>query len=626
MNYLSADNLSKSFGTKILFEGLTLGLDRGQKAALVGRNGCGKTTLLRILAGKETSDEGSVSIRGGIRSAFLDQNPEFGNATTAFEAVFTGDDPRLRVVREYEELQSHSDPDPDKLQRVMDDMETYKAWDYEARVREILGQVGITRMDQDINELSGGQRKRLALARVLIQDPDLLILDEPTNHLDTDTIEWLEEYLSDRNMTLILVTHDRYFLDRVCNTIIEMDQGQVFKYEGSYEFFLEKREERQHREDSDTSRARNLLRTELEWLRRQPKARTTKSKARIDAAHELMVRAVGPQREGTVMMNFEARRTGNKILEIEHLSKAWGDLVILDDFSYVFKRGERIGIVGQNGIGKTTFLDIISNRETPDSGTSVAGETISFGYYQQEGLDFKPGQKVIEVITAAAEQVQMGKGEVLGASQALTMFGFPPNVQYQPVELLSGGEKRRLFLLRILMEQPNFLILDEPTNDLDIITLNTLEQFLASFPGCLLIVSHDRYFLDKLCDQLFIFEGEGKIKPFNGTFRDYREKRAADLAAKRSGKIEPVVLPKEEAKPKKQEEKKLSFKEQREYEQLEAEISKLEARKLELGEMMNAGKGDFSALQAWAAELEKLGAELEAKEMRWLELADRVNQ
>ena len=350
MNYLSADNLSKSFGTKILFEGLTLGLDRGQKAALVGRNGCGKTTLLRILAGKETSDEGSVSIRGGIRSAFLDQNPEFGNATTAFEAVFTGDDPRLRVVREYEELQSHSDPDPDKLQRVMDDMETYKAWDYEARVREILGQVGITRMDQDINELSGGQRKRLALARVLIQDPDLLILDEPTNHLDTDTIEWLEEYLSDRNMTLILVTHDRYFLDRVCNTIIEMDQGQVFKYEGSYEFFLEKREERQHREDSDTSRARNLLRTELEWLRRQPKARTTKSKARIDAAHELMVRAVGPQREGTVMMNFEARRTGNKILEIEHLSKAWGDLVILDDFSYVFKRGERIGIVGQNGM------------------------------------------------------------------------------------------------------------------------------------------------------------------------------------------------------------------------------------------------------------------------------------
>lgn len=627
MNYISADHLSKSFGTKMLFEDLTFGLSRGDKVALVGRNGCGKTTLLRILAGKESTDSGNVSVRNGIRTAFLDQNPSFGDAQTAFEAVFSGDDPRLAVVRDYEQLQNTPDVDPKRMQKVIDQMEAHKAWDYEARVKEILGQVGISRLDQAITELSGGQRKRLALARVLIQDPDLLILDEPTNHLDTDTIEWLEEYLGSKNMTLILVTHDRYFLDRVCNCIFEIDQGQVYRYDGSYEDFLEKKDDRMTREDNDTARARNLLRTELEWLRRQPKARGTKSKARIDAAHELMEKAQAPIREGSIQLNFDAKRLGGKILELEHVSKSWGDLCLVDDFSYVFKKGERIGIVGPNGVGKSTFLDLLTQRTAPDKGTIDAGETVAFGYYAQHGLNFKPGQKVIEVITDAAEQISMGKGEVLGASQALNLFGFPPSMQYQPVDLLSGGERRRLFLLRILMEQPNFLILDEPTNDLDIITLNTLEQFLGAYNGCLLIVSHDRYFLDKLCDQLFLFEGEGEIKPFNGTFREYRARKAAQAAAKSSTPApSPVAAPvREEVRVQKRDEsKKLSFKEQKEYEGLEAEIAKLEGRKAELLELMNGGTPDFSALQKWSAELETLGQSLEEKEMRWLELAERA--
>jgi ATP-binding cassette subfamily F protein uup len=629
MNYLSANALSKSFGTKILFDGLTLGLSRGQKAALVGRNGCGKSTLLRILAGKETPDSGEVSLRNGIRSAFLDQNPEFGTATTAFEAVFSGDDPRLSVVRRYEELQNDPNPDPDALHHVIDEMEAYKAWDYEAKVKEILGQVGISRLDQNIEELSGGQRKRLALARVLIQEPDLLILDEPTNHLDTDTIEWLEEYLATRNMTLILVTHDRYFLDRVCNEILEIENGQVYRYEGDYEDFLEKKDERMTREDNDTSRARNLLRTELEWLRRQPKARGTKSKSRIDAAHVLMEKAQAPVREGAIQLNFDSKRLGGKILELEHVDKAWDDLVLLDDFSYVFKKGERIGIVGPNGVGKTTFLDLITGLTTLDKGSISTGETVSFGYYRQQGLNFKMGQRVIDVITDAAEQISMGKGEVLGASQALTLFGFPPAMQYQPVDLLSGGEKRRLFLLRILMEQPNFLILDEPTNDLDIITLNTLEQFLMAFGGCLLIVSHDRYFLDKLCDQLFIFEGAGQIKPYNGNFRDYRAMLAARKAAAREASNRPAtpVAPIKETppEPKREEKSRLSYKEQKEYENIEAEIATLEARRSDLMLMMNTGTAEFAVLQTWADEIEQIGKQLEAKEMRWLELAERAN-
>jgi ABC transport system ATP-binding/permease protein len=627
MNYLSANDLSKSFGTKPLFEGLTLGLSRGQKAALVGRNGCGKSTLLRILAGKESADSGDVSLRNGIRSAFLDQNPEFGTATTAFEAVFSGDDPRLSVVRRYEELQNDPNPDPDALHHVIDEMEAHKAWDYEAKVKEILGQVGISRLDQGIEELSGGQLKRLALARVLIQEPDLLILDEPTNHLDTDTIEWLEEYLASKNMTLILVTHDRYFLDRVCNEILEIEQGQVYRYEGDYEQFLEKKDERMTREDNDTSRARNLLRTELEWLRRQPKARGTKSKARIDAAHVLMEKAAAPVREGAIQLNFDVKRLGGKILELEHVDKSWDDLRLLDDFSYVFKKGERIGIVGPNGVGKTTFLDLITGLTEVDAGTISTGETVSFGYYRQQGLNFKMGQKVIDVITDAAEQISMGKGEVLGASAALTLFGFPPAMQYQPVDLLSGGEKRRLFLLRILMEQPNFLILDEPTNDLDIITLNTLEQFLMAFGGCLLIVSHDRYFLDKLCDQLFIFEGGGQIKPYNGNYRDYRALVAANKAAAKeaaSRPAQPAPAVKQAPKEVKREEKRLSFKEQREYEGIEAEIAKLETRRSDLMLMMNTGSADFAVLQAWSEEIEQIGKQLEAMELRWLELAERA--
>ena len=623
MNYLSATELSKAYGTNVLFEDMTFGVSRGQKIALVGRNGCGKSSLLRILAGKDKPDTGEVSFRKGIRTAFLDQNPDFGLAKTVFQAVFTGDDPKLTVIREYERLSNLEDADPEKLQHVMDLMEVNSAWDYESRVQEVLGRLGLHDMEQGMAELSGGQLKRLALARVLIQEPDFLVLDEPTNHLDTETIEWLEGHLAASNVTLMLVTHDRYFLDRVCNEVMELDRGEVFRYQGDYENFLERKFEREAARDADAARANNLLRKELEWLRRQPKARTTKSKARIGAADVLMDRAKGQRKVDDISLNFKAQRLGGKILELDKVAKAYDDLVLIQNFSHVFKKGERIGIVGPNGVGKTTFLNILTGELQPDSGEVDTGQTVAFGYYAQHGLSFKPGQLVLDVITDAAEQIKMGTGETLGASQALTLFGFPPAMQRNHVADLSGGEKRRLFLLRVLMEQPNFLILDEPTNDLDLITLNTLEQFLLAFGGCLMIVSHDRYFLDKLCDHLFIFEGNGVIKPFPGTFRQYREKKALETKTKIAEKEVPKVE-KKDTRVQQRSEKKLSYKEQKEYEGLEGEIAGLEEEKAELVAKINLGSDDYQELQVWSKALETLNLTLVEKEDRWLELADRA--
>jgi ATP-binding cassette subfamily F protein uup len=621
MNYLSANGLSKAYGPKVLFENLTFGVSKGQKIALVGRNGCGKTTLLRILAGKDTGDSGEVSLRNGIRTAFLDQEPDFADAQTVMDAIFTGDDPRLAVIRQFRKLSRDPKADPEALQKAMEQMDLHHTWDYESTVEETLGKLGVERTDQAVSELSGGQRKRVALARVIIQEPDFLVLDEPTNHLDTDTIEWLEGYFAASTVTLILVTHDRYFLDRVCNEVAELEGGQMFRYEGDYENFLSKKSERESARDQDVSRAQNLLVKELEWLRRQPKARTTKSKARIDAADDLMDRARGPRRDDGIQLNFKAQRLGGKILELHRIRKAYDQLVLVNNFSYVFKKGERIGVVGPNGIGKSTFMEILTGRLEPDAGRVETGQTVQFGYFRQDGLVFKSGQLVLDIIVEAAEYITMGTGEKLTASQALTLFGFPPPAQRTHVSELSGGEKRRLYLLRVLMEQPNFLILDEPTNDLDLITLNTLEQFLLAYNGCLMIVSHDRYFLDKLCDHLFIFEGEGRIKPFPGTYREYRERKADEARQK------PAEAPKPEkadTRVYQRDEKKLSYKEQREYESLEGEIAELEAKKEQLTEQINAGTEDYQELMAWSEELEQVNQSLEEKEDRWLELADRA--
>lgn len=625
MNYLSAELLSKSYGPKTLFENLTFGINRGQKIALVGRNGCGKSSLLRILAGIDQADKGQVSIRNGIRVEFLVQAPDFDEADTVMDAVFSGDDPILSTVRAYQAITSGKETDPDKMQRTMENMENLQAWDYENRCKEILGKLGVHQLDQPIQELSGGQKKRVALAKVLVHEPDFLILDEPTNHLDTDSIEWLENHLAASKVTLMLVTHDRYFLDRVCNEIMELDKGEAFRYVGDYEHFLTKKSEREVKEAGDAAKASNLLRKELEWLRRQPKARTTKSKAKVEMVHGLIDDAVGPAADKGLQMSFESRRLGSKIIEIDHLSKAYGDLVLIDDFNYVFKKKERIGIVGPNGVGKSTFVNLLTNRIEPDKGTVVAGETIQFGYFTQTGLDFKEGDLVIDVIKDAAEYISMGKGDRLPASQALTLFGFPPPMQRNHVSELSGGEKRRLYLLRVLMEQPNFLILDEPTNDLDLITMNTLEEFLLGFEGCLVIVSHDRYFLNKLCDHLFVFEGEGKIRDFPGNYAQYREKKAQEEAE--AGSPPPASSKdKREKEAPQSDSRKLSFNEKREYESLENEIEELEGKKADLIGLINGGETDYEKITAWSTELEATNALLEEKSDRWLELAERAEE
>lgn len=614
-----------SYGDRVLFRDLTFGISKGDKVALLGRNGCGKSTLLRILAGKENPDDGGVSLRKGIRTEFLDQEPVFDPEMDVRTALFTGEDPVLKVVARYETLSKADNPDPDAWQQAMEDMDQHNAWDYEARVEEVLGRLGIHKLTQPVKELSGGQQRRLALARVLIQEPDFIILDEPTNHLDIDTVEWLEQFLSGSTLTVLLVTHDRYFLDNICNHLIELDQGQAYFYKGNYTYFLEKKAEREAQQDLDSDKARNLLRKELDWLRRQPKARTTKSKARIDAAHQLQEDARYASREKDIQLNFAARRLGSKILELHHISKAYPNLNLLDDFSYNFKKGERIGIVGPNGVGKTTFLNIVTGKQDPDQGEVITGDTIRFGYYTQKGLEFKPGQLILDVIKEKAENVQMGTGEVLSVAQVLTLFGFPPPRQNTHVSELSGGEKRRLHLLRVLMDQPNFLILDEPTNDLDLITLNTLEEFLTGFPGCLILVSHDRYFLDKLSDHTFVFEGKGIIKPFPGTYRQYKVSKEREESERKKAEQQKEKAPAEKKNNTWRDntsKKKLSYKEQKEYEALTEEIEQLEAQKAQLTEQLNGGSQDHETLTKWATELETLSQTLEEKEERWLELAE----
>jgi ATP-binding cassette subfamily F protein uup len=627
MNYLSADNISKSFGDRWLFKNLSFGISQGQRIVLVGVNGSGKTTLLNVLAGFLPPDGGSVSVRKEITIGYLGQNPVFDEDLTVQQNIFSGQNATLDLIREYEAAMANHNTSAEKMQELMERMDELQAWDFEVKVKQVLSKLGINNLDAVVKTLSGGQRKRVAMARVLIDEPNLLIMDEPTNHLDLDTIEWLEGLLSTQNTTLLMVTHDRYFLDRVANEIVELDNGELYSYKGNYSYFLEKKAEREEAAVAETEKARNLMRKELEWIRRMPKARGTKAKYRVDAFEELKEKAAkktsGPQLE----LSVKTTRQGGKIMEVDHISKFFGEQKVVDNFSYVFKKKDRIGVVGPNGAGKSTFLNMLTGKLQPDAGTIDAGQTTVFGYYTQDELTFKDDQRVIDIVKEIAEVVEMANGEVITASQFLQHFQFAPPQQYTFVSKLSGGEKRRLQLLRVLIKNPNFLILDEPTNDLDIITLNILEDFLLNFGGCLLIVSHDRYFMDRLVEHLFVFEGEGQIRNFAGNYTDYREwLKEQEKQEKQEQETKKAAAPVPEKKQEQPNSKrKATFAEQKEYEQLEKEIAKLEARKTDLIATMNAGTTtDHAQLTAWATELEQINEQLEEKEFRWLELAEII--
>ncbi len=527
MNYLSAENISKAFGAQVLFSGLTFGLEKGDRTALIARNGTGKTTLLRILGGKEQQDTGEYTFRNGIKVAFLEQLPELENALTIDALILTANTPVISVIRRYEQAvaessRTHSAASMQLLEAATAEMDRVQGWDYDRRMKQLLDLFRITDTSQQVASLSGGEKKRLALSLVLLDEPDFLILDEPTNHLDTDMIEWLERYLSRTQLTLLMVTHDRYFLDRVCNRILELDRGKLYAYNGNYEYFLEKRVERQLQQQTEIDKAGQLMKKELEWLRRMPKARTGKSKSRIDAFSGIREKAMSRLDEGELQLQVKVPRLGGKIKELKHISKRYDDQVLVDDFSYKFSKGERLGIIGRNGTGKTTFLDLVSGAEEPDNGSIDTGATLVTGYYRQINPDWKPGQRVIDAVREIAEIVELKDGRTISASQFLEHFMFPPEAQYKMISKLSGGELRRLHLLTVLIRNPNFLILDEPTNDLDLFALNKLEEFLLGYGGCLVIVSHDRYFLDKLTDHLFIFEGNGRIRDHYGSYSDYR--------------------------------------------------------------------------------------------------------
>ncbi len=620
MNYLSAENVSRNIGERWIFKSLFFGLQKGEKVALIGKNGTGKTTLMETLMGMQTPDDGKISIRKGIRVGYLPQNPVFSEKEEVLNYLFSDDLPSAVAIKAYEKAILSGDPK--ELEDSFALMELNNAWDYEARAKQIITRLGIPDGDQKVSTLSGGQKKRLSLAKLLIESPDIMILDEPTNHLDIETIEWLEGILSGPNVTVLVVSHDRYFLDKICNKMFELALGALYTYEGNYAYFLEKKAEREASEASSISKAKNLYRKELEWMRKQPKARGTKAQYRIDAFTEIDEMAHKKLDDSKLELNIQMSRLGNKIIEINGLQKAWGDKKIINEFTYTFKKKDRIGIVGKNGAGKTTFLQLLTGLEKPDAGTIDPGETLVIGYYTQIPFDFKPEQRVIDTITEIAEVIPYGKNESLSPSQFLSKFLFPTAQQYTPVEKLSGGEKKRLQLMRVLVKNPNFLILDEPTNDLDLDTLQLLEDFLSEFQGCLLLVSHDRYFMDNLVDQLILVEGEGEVKFFNGNYTDYRislENQTENNSG--ANKPSPVKAPTTENS--KTKVSKLSFKEQKEFETLEIEIQDLELKKQSLIEQLNAGHEDFQILSQWATQIEEIKNAQEEKEARWLELSEK---
>ena len=622
MNYLSVENLTKSFGIRVLFENLTFGIDKGDKVAIVAKNGAGKSTLLKILCDLEEKDSGNVIYRKDIRVDYLEQAENFDESQDVFSEVLSAETPETKAIIAYEKALLNPN-DSEVYHNALDRMNQVNAWDFEVKVNQVLSMLKITDKTAKIASLSGGQKKRLALAKLLVNEPDIMILDEPTNHLDLDMIEWLETYLSQSQSTIIMVTHDRYFLEVVCNTIYELEDETIFKYKGNFSYYLEKKAERQDMLAATIGKAKNLMRTELEWMRRQPKARGTKQKARVDAFSGLKDTASQKINDDQLEIEVEMSRLGSKIIEIHKLSKAYGEKVILNKFDYVFKRGEKLGIVGPNGAGKSTFLNLLVGTETPSSGKISVGETVVMGYYHQDGLKFDEDKKVIDIIKDIAEWIPLAKGRKMSAAQFLEMFMFDKDMHYNFVYKLSGGEKKRLYLMTILLTNPNFLILDEPTNDLDIFTLSVLEEYLVNFKGCLIVVSHDRYFMDKVVDHTFYFEGDGKIKDIIGNYTSYRAYlKKAEKKAKQAEKA-PIVVPKVKVEVNDEEPKrKLSYKEKEEFKALEKELETLGTENKKLIEQLNSGIEDTEQMKMVSLRMAEINQLIDEKEMRWLELSE----
>lgn len=625
MNYLTLENIRKSYGEKTLFEGLDLTINKGEKIALVAKNGSGKTTLLKVIAGieKPEGETYKIVLRKDIKIGWLPQEPDFVPSHNILDAVFESDNPMIQAVKKYQRALLEPEK-ADLMQEALVAMDDTKAWDIEARIKEVLYKLKITNFDQLVGSLSGGQQKRLALAKIIIDEPEFLILDEPTNHLDLDMIEWLEEYLQQPNLTLFMVTHDRYFLERVCNHILELDYGSIYKHPGNYSSFLESKAIRQEIEGAAFEKDKKLFKRELAWVRRQPKARGTKAKSRVDSFDKLDDKIHGRRVEGEMQIDIKGQRLGKKILECHNISKSYDDKVLIKDFDYKFRKKERVGIVGPNGVGKTTFLKLLTQKIRPDSGKVVIGGNTVFGYYTQAGIQLQEDKRVIDVIQDIAEYIPLDKGAKLTAPQLLERFLFNRKQQQVYVSQLSGGERRRLYLLSILMKNPNFLILDEPTNDLDIVTLNVLEDFLMEFPGCLLIVTHDRYFMDKIVEHLFVFKGEGVIKDFNGDYSEFREIQKREESEERSRERAEQSQQKEAARKEEAaaDKPKLTYAQRKEMSKLEKAIAKLEARKLEISEGFNNPDLTPDKIQEMSIEIGKIDEELEEKEMEWMELAE----
>ncbi|NMN38698.1 ABC-F family ATP-binding cassette domain-containing protein [Pedobacter sp. SG918] len=615
---IAAEGLGHGYHDEWLFKNLTLGINSGQRVALVGINGAGKSTLLKLLAERFPPLEGKIVKNKAVKIGFLDQEPQFTEGFSISDHIFSLENKQQQLIKEYEELIEDPNPDEKTLNRLYEELSEHNAWEYEHEIKTILNRMGITHLQQKISTLSGGQKKRLALAKLLIEDPEILVLDEPTNHLDIDTIEWLEKLLTTGQKTILLVTHDRYFLDNVCNTIVELDRGKIFNYNGNYAYFLEKKSEREALDATVLHKNQQLLKKELEWMRRMPQARATKSQARIDAFYDLEEKSKKKSDNQSITLKMKMSRQGGKIIELEHIQKAFDGRPIINDFSYTFKKGDRIGLAGKNGTGKSTLLNIITSHLKPDAGKVDTGETTVFGYYKQGGLTFDPKERVIDIVKSDAEYIKMADGSVITASALLTLFLFPPKKQHGMVEKLSGGEKKRLNLMKVLMQNPNFLILDEPTNDLDIDTLNVLEEFLENFPGILMLVSHDRYLLDKMSDQLFIMEGEGVVKIYNGNYSEYR---LSLEQPKVKTEIKKAPAPVEQVPVKTV--KKLSFKEQKELEDSEKGIAEMEHKIASLNEsLVKIDATDYVKIQEVSNEIELLQAKLDDFTMRWLELSE----
>lgn len=619
MNYLSVEDISKSYGERLLFQGISFGINEGQKIGFVAKNGTGKTTLLNLLSGKDTPDTGRIVFRKDLSVAFIAQEPELNPKLTIEETIFASEKPILKVIEQYEKALENPN-DTEAYQKAFDAMDAHQAWNFETFYKQLLFKFKLEDLHQKVQTLSGGQKKRLALANALLSQPDLLIMDEPTNHLDLDMIEWLEGFFAKEQLTLFMVTHDRYFLERVCNEIVELDEGQLYSYKGNYGYYLEKREARISTFESETGKAKQLFKKELEWMRRQPKARTTKSKSRIDDFHEIKARAHQRRKDHEIQLELNMERLGTKVVELHNISKSFESTALFEKYSYNFLRGERMGIIGKNGTGKSTFLNIITGSLTPDTGKVVIGETVRFGYYTQNGMAIKEGQKVIEVIREFGDYIPLKKGRQISAGQLLERFLFDRKKQYDYVEKLSGGEKKRLYLCTVLIQNPNFLILDEPTNDLDIVTLNVLENFLLDFPGCLMVVSHDRYFMDKIVDHLLVFKGERVIEDFPGNYTDYRVYE--DSTTKEKG-LSDTNKPKNKWK-KESDKAKLSYLEQKEYQKLEKEIANLEADKEVLQNQFATEDWDGAEIDRQSKRLQLLMDALDAKTERWFELAAKM--